>query len=268
MATDAKSNASDDAPLIDLNEASVKKLIAKAKRKGYITYDELNEALPQGEMSSDQIEDIQAAISEMGVQIVENAEEAEDEDGNDVEEIAPAGSDDDDDDGDDEAKQNVPEKKRATGAGERTDDPVRMYLREMGAVELLSREGEIAIAKRIEAGRDTMIMGLCESPITFHAIIQWSEALNAEEMQLREILDLDAMLSKEPPVDKMSEDGEEDEDPDDHDDRPLGEGQKTFEGPLLLRGVHLAGTVVVGPRLHRRFGLGRHDGLLVVRSGV
>src|SRR5690606_2222220 len=92
---------------------------------------------------------------------------------------------------------------------ERTDDPVRMYLREMGAVELLSREGEIAIAKRIEAGRDTMIMGLCESPITFHANIQWSEALNAGEMQLREILDLDAMLSKEPPVDKMEEENEE-----------------------------------------------------------
>src|SRR5690606_19912662 len=93
---------------------------------------------------------------------------------------------------------------------ERTDDPVRMYLREMGAVELLSREGEIAIAKRIEAGRDTMIMGLCESPITFHAIITWSEALNNGEMQLREILDLDAMLSKEPPVEKMEEENEDD----------------------------------------------------------
>ncbi|MEN9683605.1 MAG: polymerase sigma factor RpoD, partial [Pseudomonadota bacterium] len=95
---------------------------------------------------------------------------------------------------------------------ERTDDPVRMYLREMGAVELLSREGEIAIAKRIEAGRDTMILGLCESPITFHAIIQWSEALNAGEMQLREILDLDAMLSKEPQPENLSEDGEDDGD--------------------------------------------------------
>jgi RNA polymerase primary sigma factor len=94
----------------------------------------------------------------------------------------------------------------------RTDDPVRMYLREMGAVELLSREGEIAIAKRIEAGRDMMIMGLCQSPITFHAIIQWSEALNAEEMQLREILDLDAMLSKEPPPEKMEAGEDEDDD--------------------------------------------------------
>ncbi|WP_137679190.1 RNA polymerase sigma factor RpoD [Aurantiacibacter suaedae] len=246
MATDAKSNASEDAPLIDLNEASVKKLIAKAKRKGYITYDELNEALPQGEMSSDQIEDIQAAISEMGVQIVENAEEAEEEDGDNVEEIAPTGSDDSDTD---ENKQNVPEKKRATGAGERTDDPVRMYLREMGAVELLSREGEIAIAKRIEAGRDTMIMGLCESPITFHAIITWSEALNNEEMQLREILDLDAMLSKEPPVDKMAEGAEDDDDgeiseetagptireDDDEDEEENAEGEDGEEGSSRRR---------------------------------
>jgi len=206
MASEANTKAGDDAPLIDLNEASIKKLIAKAKRKGYVTYDELNSALPSEQMSADQIEDIQTAISDMGVQIVENDEEAQEDDGNEVEEIAPAGA------GSGEEKQNVPEKKKTTGAGERTDDPVRMYLREMGAVELLSREGEIAIAKRIEAGRDTMIMGLCESPITFHAIIMWSEALNSEEMQLREILDLDAMLSKEPPADKMEEGAEDDDD--------------------------------------------------------
>ena len=214
MASDAKTKKqNEDAPLIDLNEASVKKLLAKAKRRGYITYDELNDALPEGEMSSDQIEDIQSAISEMGVQIVENDEDAQDDDENESgpEEIAPAGSDDNDESEAAENK-NVPEKKRPTSTGERTDDPVRMYLREMGAVELLSREGEIAIAKRIEAGRDTMIMGLCESPITFHAIIMWSEALNNEEMQLREILDLDAMLSKEPPVDKMEEGAEDDDD--------------------------------------------------------
>ena len=210
MASEAKTKQqqNEDAPLIDLNEASIKKLIAKAKRKGYITYDELNEALPEGEMSSDQIEDIQSAISEMGVQIVESDEDAQEEDAeNDVEEIA---ADDDSDNSGAAENKNVPEKKKPTTTGERTDDPVRMYLREMGAVELLSREGEIAIAKRIEAGRDTMIMGLCESPITFHAIIMWSEALNSEEMQLREILDLDAMLSKEPPVDKMEEENEED----------------------------------------------------------
>jgi len=196
----------DDAPLIDLNEASIKKLIAKAKRRGYITVDELNEALPQDQMSTDQIEDVMSAISEMGVNIVETDEDAAEEEGDgEAEEIAAH----DDDDGDGEATSHVPEKKKKETT-ERTDDPVRMYLREMGAVELLSREGEIAIAKRIEAGRDTMIMGLCESPITFHAIIQWSEALNNGEMQLREILDLDAMLSKEPPVDKMEEENEDD----------------------------------------------------------
>ena len=202
MASEAKTKKEDDAPLIDLNEASIKKLLAKAKRRGYLTYDELNEALPQDQMTSEQIEDVMSAISEMGVNIVESDEDAEDkEDDSGPEEIAAA-----DDDGED---RNVPEApKKATT--ERTDDPVRMYLREMGAVELLSREGEIAIAKRIESGRDTMIMGLCESPITFHAIIQWSEALNNEEMQLSEILDLDAMLSKEPPVEKMEE-GEDDD---------------------------------------------------------
>ena len=209
MASEAKTkqNNNDDAPLIDLNESSIKKMIAKAKRKGYITYDELNEALPSDQMSPDQIEDIQTAISEMGVQIVESDEDAQDDDndGDGPEEIAA------DDDSDSDEKKNVPEKKKSTNTGERTDDPVRMYLREMGAVELLSREGEIAIAKRIEAGRDTMIIGLCESPITFHAIIMWSEALNNEEMQLREILDLDAMLSKEPPVDKMEEGSEDDD---------------------------------------------------------
>ena len=196
MASDTKSKKDDDAPLIDLNEASIKKLIAKAKRRGYLTYDELNEALPQDQMSSEQIEDVMSAISEMGVNIVENDEDAQEEDSG-VEEISAS-----DDTG---ANKNVAEAPKKTGTTERTDDPVRMYLREMGAVELLSREGEIAIAKRIESGRDTMIMGLCESPITFHAIIQWSEALNNEEMQLREILDLDAMLSKEPPVEKMEE---------------------------------------------------------------
>jgi RNA polymerase primary sigma factor len=207
MASEANTD-SNDAPLIDLNEASVKKLLAKAKRRGYVTYDELNEALPQEEMSSEQIEDVMSAISEMGVNIVENDEDAQDEDAeadaeSDVEEV---------DASDDDAPTRstaAPKKKEII---ERTDDPVRMYLREMGAVELLSREGEIAIAKRIEAGRDTMIMGLCESPITFHAIIQWSDALNKEEMQLREILDLDAMLSKEPAPEALAEDAEEEAD--------------------------------------------------------
>ena len=188
-----------DAPLIDLNEASIKKLIARAKRRGVITMDELNEALPQDQMSTDQIEDIMSAISEMGVNIVESDEDAIDPEEKEVDEVDESESMG--------AERPAIEKKKETI--DRTDDPVRMYLREMGAVELLSREGEIAIAKRIEAGRDTMILGLCESPITFHAIIQWSEALNAGEMQLREILDLDAMLSKEPAPENLTEDGEE-----------------------------------------------------------
>jgi RNA polymerase primary sigma factor len=186
-------------PLIDLNEASIKKLIARAKRRGVITVDELNEALPQDQMTTDQIEDIMSAISEMGVNIVESDEDGASDDSG-VEEIEPAS-------GDTSPKPPVEPKKKETV--ERTDDPVRMYLREMGAVELLSREGEIAIAKRIEAGRDMMILGLCQSPITFHAIILWSEALNSEEMQLREILDLDAMLTKEPPPETLTEEEEE-----------------------------------------------------------
>ncbi len=192
-----------DEPLIDLNDAKVKKLIARAKKRGYITYDELNEALPQDQMSSEQIEDIMSAISEMGVNIVEKDEDADDEaepdDGDD--DIEPVGAN--------SALAAAPEKKKETV--DRTDDPVRMYLREMGAVELLSREGEIAIAKRIEAGRDTMIMGLCESPITFNAIIEWANALNAGEMQLREILDLEAMLNKDPVPENLEEEGEDEE---------------------------------------------------------
>ncbi len=211
MATQEDGTGKDDAPLIDLNEASVKKLIMKAKRRGYVTVDELNEALPQDELSSEQIEDVMSAISEMGVNIVETDEDAEAE-GDNEDDVEEVGVDEDDDD---EGASNKPSKPAAAAKKketiERTDDPVRMYLREMGAVELLSREGEIAIAKRIEAGRDMMIMGLCESPITFHAIILWSEALNNEEMQLREILDLDAMLSKEPPVEKMEEGAEDDD---------------------------------------------------------
>ncbi|PNU06262.1 RNA polymerase sigma factor RpoD [Novosphingobium guangzhouense] len=205
--TNGADNEGMDAPLIDLNEASIKKLIARAKRRGVITVDELNEALPQDQMSTDQIEDIMAAISEMGVNIVESDEDADNQENDDRD-----SDDSDDNDGDDlSPRVNVdPVKKKETV--ERTDDPVRMYLREMGAVELLSREGEIAIAKRIEAGRDMMILGLCESPITFHAIIQWSEALNNGEMQLREILDLDAMLSKEPAPESLNEDGESEDD--------------------------------------------------------
>jgi len=204
-----------DAPLIDLNDVAIKKLIARAKKKGVITYDELNEALPQDQMSSEQIEDIMSAISEMGVNIVENSDsdDDEEEEKEPEEEIDPL-----DDAG---PRPAVATKKEAV---DRTDDPVRMYLREMGAVELLSREGEIAIAKRIEAGRDTMIWGLCESPITFNAIIEWSNALNEGTMQLREILDLEAMLSKGPTAEQINESDE---------NAPEGEISAAVAGPAF-----------------------------------
>jgi RNA polymerase primary sigma factor len=187
-----------DAPLIDLNDASIKKLIARAKKRGFLTYDELNAALPQDQMSSEQIEDVMSALNDMGVQIVESEEGSEDEEEEKEAEATPEDEVDPLDDGGPRPAAAV--KKEPT---DRTDDPVRMYLREMGAVELLSREGEIAIAKRIEAGRDTMIWGLCESPITFDAIIAWSNALNEGRMQLREILDLEAMLSKGPTAEQL-----------------------------------------------------------------
>ena len=202
MAT-KNTEADTDAPLIDLNEADVKKLIARGKKRGYLTYDELNEALPQDQMSSEQIEDIMSAISDMGINIVESdedvQEETEQESDDDIDVSANTGS----------VSNPAIEKKKETV--DRTDDPVRMYLREMGAVELLSREGEIAIAKRIEAGRDTMILGLCESPLTFNAIIEWSNALNNGDMQLREIVDLEAMLSKDPAPENLDDEGEGDD---------------------------------------------------------
>ncbi|RYD91192.1 MAG: RNA polymerase sigma factor RpoD, partial [Sphingomonadales bacterium] len=192
-----------DAPLIDLNEGTLKKLVARAKKRGYITVDQLNEMLPQDQMTSEQIEDVMSALNDMGINVVENEEggeddQAEDDKADDADEAETT---------DDGNAGFEPVKKKETV--DRTDDPVRMYLREMGAVELLSREGEIAIAKRIEAGRDTMILGLCESPITFNAIIGWSNALNEGTMQLREILDLDAMLSKGPSAEQV-ENAEED----------------------------------------------------------
>ena len=186
-----------DAPLIDLNDAAIKKLLARAKKRGYITYYELNAGLPQDQLTSEQIEDVMSAINEMGVNIVENEEAVEDGDEADAEEEIEAV------DVTSDGTEHVGDKKKEVI--DRTDDPVRMYLREMGAVELLSREGEIAIAKRIEAGRDTMILGLCESPITFNAIIDWSTALNEGTMQLREILDLDAMLTKGPAPEALVE---------------------------------------------------------------
>jgi len=188
-----------DAPLIDLNEGTLKKLVARAKKRGYITVDQLNEMLPQDQMTSEQIEDVMSALNDMGINVVENEDAGEDAEPEDdtPEEVDADNSDD--------SGPAIEKKKEII---DRTDDPVRMYLREMGAVELLSREGEIAIAKRIEAGRDTMILGLCESPITFNAIIGWSNALNEGTMQLREILDLDAMLSKDPAPESLTDEEE------------------------------------------------------------
>jgi RNA polymerase primary sigma factor len=190
-----------DAPLIDLNDASIKKMIARAKKRGVVTYEELNEALPQDQMSSEQIEDIMSALNDMGINVVESAE-GSDDDEDEEKEPEPSIEDEVDPLDDGGPRPAAATKKEPT---DRTDDPVRMYLREMGAVELLSREGEIAIAKRIEAGRDTMIWGLCESPITFNAIIGWSNALNEGRMQLREIIDLEAMLSKGPTAEQLTE---------------------------------------------------------------
>ena len=180
-----KKNDKSDKPLIDSQKA-VKDMIAAAKKRGHITYDELNEKLPQDQHSSEQIEDIMSMLSDLGINVVEHAESEET-----PEEPAK------------KAKGELvsTEKKVAT---DRTDDPVRMYLREMGSVELLSREGEIAIAKRIEAGRETMISGLCESPLTFKALANWGLLLEEEEILLRDVVDLDGMMGIDPTTDDGS----------------------------------------------------------------
>jgi len=174
-------------PLLDLNDAAVKKFIKSAKKRGYVTYEQLNAVMPSEEVNSEQIEDTLAMLNEMGINVIENEEADESEDKDDEE-------DDDVDTGTDlvEAKPKALATAEKKEPSERTDDPVRMYLREMGSVELLSREGEIAIAKRIEAGREAMIAGLCESPLTFQAIIIWREELNEGKVFLRDIIDLEA----------------------------------------------------------------------------
>ncbi len=183
-----------DGPILDLTDADVKKLIKTAKSRGYVTYDELNKVLPSEEVSSEQIEDIMAQLSEMGINVVEHDEEDDDD----------AAANDDDDEEEEGAPKSravaVKDEKKSGGlvttntgaSADRTDDPVRMYLREMGTVELLSREGEIAIAKRIEAGRETMIKALCESSLTFEAITVWRDELQEGRVLLRDIIDLDA----------------------------------------------------------------------------
>ena len=173
-----------DGPLLDLSDRSVKKLIKTAKARGYVTYDELNTVLPSDEVSSEQIEDMMAMLSEMGINVVDNDDDDDEQEGGDGAQAT---------DGALVAQNNVPVKTETRSEpAERTDDPVRMYLREMGSVELLSREGEIAIAKRIEAGHEAMIAGLCESPLTFQAIIIWRDELNEGKVLLRDIIDLEA----------------------------------------------------------------------------
>ena len=191
-----------DGPVLDLNDASVKKFIKKAKTRGYITHEELNKVLPSDEVNPDQIEDIMSQLSEMGISVVDSEEEGEEETEKKTELATVSGS-----------KAVTTTKGNARGS-DRTDDPVRMYLREMGSVELLSREGEIAIAKRIEAGRDAMIRGLCESPLTFEAMIVWRDELVNERVLLRDIIDLEATYGAEnPPPEPEEEDEEEEEEP-------------------------------------------------------
>src|SRR5262245_1971725 len=185
-----------DSPLLGLSDGAVKELVRSAKKRGYVTHDQINSVLASEEVSSEQIEEVLAMFSEMGVNVVETEgtskegekpreegeeprEEAEEEARSESSELV-------------EVQQKVPAKSEAKEPTERTDDPVRMYLREMSSVELLSREGEIAIAKRIEAGREAMIAGLCESPLTFQAIIIWRDALNEGKVLLRDIIDLEA----------------------------------------------------------------------------
>src|SRR6056297_1529522 len=170
---------------LDMSQAAVKRMISEAREKGFITYDQLNQVLPPEQVSSEQIEDVMSMLSEMGINIIE-AEEAEEEDSRTTA-VAEVGKRDED----------------TLGSGkedkvDRTDDPVRMYLREMGSVELLSREGEIAIAKRIEAGRNTMIAGLCESPLTFQAITIWRDELLGEDILLRDVIDLETTFGNQP----------------------------------------------------------------------
>jgi RNA polymerase primary sigma factor len=196
--------SSDDDTSFDMSQAAVKRMIAEAKERGYITYDQLNAVMPTDQVSGDQIEDVMSMLSEMGINVIEG-DEAEEGEANAVVETG-SGS------------REVAVATTTTETLDRTDDPVRMYLREMGSVELLSREGEIAIAKRIEAGRNTMIAGLCESPLTFQAITIWRDELLNEDILLRDVIDLEATFGR-----TLDEDGEMDE--------PVVEGLETEAQP-------------------------------------
>src|SRR5437660_961048 len=176
-----------DSPLLVLSDAAVRKMIKQAKKRGYVTYEQLNAVMPSEEVTSEKIEDVLAMMNEIGINVVETEEADNDEEEREEPEDEEAES------GElVEVAPKTPAKSETREPTERTDDPVRMYLREMGSVELLSREGEIAIAKRIEAGREAMIAGLCESPLSFQAIIIWRDELNEGKVFLRDIIDLEA----------------------------------------------------------------------------
>jgi len=191
---DHKQDNADAEPMLDMSQAAVKRMIAEARERGFITYDQLNQVLPPEQVSSEQIEDVMSLLSEMGINIIEEeeAEEAEQNSGSTA--VVTTGG----------GNRDVALAQSDTEKLDRTDDPVRMYLREMGSVELLSREGEIAIAKRIEAGRNTMIAGLCESPLTFQAITIWRDELLGEDILLRDVIDLEATFGR-----SLGEDGED-----------------------------------------------------------
>ena len=187
---DRKTDDQETEVSLDMSQAQIKRMIAEARERGYITYDQLNTVLPPDQVSSEQIEDVMSMLSEMGINIIED-DEIEEEDRGPTDLVTTGTKD-------------VAVSTGETEKLDRTDDPVRMYLREMGSVELLSREGEIAIAKRIEAGRNTMILGLCESPLTFQAITIWREELLNEDILLRDVIDLEATFGNQ-----MDEDGVE-----------------------------------------------------------
>jgi len=205
-----------DSPLIDSTSSAIKKLLQKGKERGFVTYDELNSILPPDDVSSEQIEDTMTRLSELGINVIEDeeSEEATEEDA---------------------AKTTAPTSRATTTSEEdlgRTDDPVRMYLREMGSVELLSREGEIEIAKRIEAGRDKMISGLCASPITQWAIVRWRDALKDELVILRDVIDLDATYggSIDGDLDALDQPTDiENNDDDEEEEKVKKEGEETTE---------------------------------------
>ena len=200
--TENQSQRSESA-LLDMSDRDVKKMIKTAKSQGFVTYEQLNKVTSAESLSSEQIEDVMSMLSEMGINVIENEEE---EQSNELTPIA---------------------KKTPTERADRTDDPVRMYLREMGSVDLLSREGEIAIAKRIEAGKEAMIEGLCESPLTFQAIIIWRDELNEGQVLLRDIIDLEASYEGPDAKDKKIVAEKKDDEKQEKDDNEEAESEES-----------------------------------------